>query len=152
MKRLIIILLALSLPLCIMRAQEQPGQQEQAEAAAPAYDVFSRLSSNVTVRQSDEMKEAMAVHIGRNERRAASGLTAQSYRIRIYFDSGQNARAGSEAAAARFRNLHPGVAVSRTFSDPFFKVTVGNYATKADAANALKTIQQEFPTAFIVRN
>lgn len=156
MKRLITILLAISLPCLALHAQEQPqeqGQQPQEQQeAASAYDVFSLLSPNVSVQQSDEVRDAMAAHIGRNERRMASGLAAQSYRIRIYFDSGQNARAGSEAAAARFRNSHPGVPVSRTFSDPFFKVTVGNYATKADAVNALKSIQTEFPTAFIVRN
>lgn len=115
-------------------------------------DVFDRLSENVVVNQSEALRTAMAAHVERNAKRAASGLADQTFRIRIFFDSGQSARAASEAAASRFKTLHPGVPVSRSFTDPFFKVTVGNYATKADAANALKTIQQEFPTAFIVRN
>ena len=125
--------------------------QERRDSVA-VYDVFGNLSGNLSVHQSKEVHDAVTAHIERNERRAASGLTGQVYRIRIFFDSGQNARGASEAAAARFRSLHPGVQVSRTFTDPFFKVTVGNYSSKADAVNALKSIQQEFPAAFIVRN
>lgn len=144
MKRIGLILTALLL--CLgLRAQE-------AADSVAVYDVFEHLSENLVVKQSPEMYEAVSNHVERNERRTAAGLTGQSYRIRIFFDSGQSARAGSEAAAARFRNLHPGVAVSRTFTDPFFKVTVGDYASKAEAAAALKSIQQEFPAAFIVRN
>jgi len=144
MKRIGLILTALLL--CFgLRAQE-------VQDSTVVYDVFANLSGNLSVNQSREIHDAMNAHIGRNERRTASGLAGQTYRIRIFFDSGQNARAASEAAAARFRSSHPGVPVSRTFTDPFFKVTVGNYSSKADAAAALKTIQQEFPAAFIVRN
>ena len=144
MKRIGLILTALLLSLGLM-AQE-------AQDSVAVYDVFTVLSDNLTVNQSREVHDAVNAHVERNERRAASGLAGQTYRIRIFFDSGQNARAGSEAAAARFRSLHPGVPVSRTFTDPFFKVTVGNYQSKAEAAAAQKSIQPEFPAAFIVRN
>ena len=143
MKRILLIIA------CTLLCSVLSAQQKDSTAVA---DVFDNLSSNLTVNQSPEVREAMAAHIERNARRAASGMAGQTWRIRIFFDSGQNARAASEAAAARFRNLHPGVPVSRTYSDPFFKVTVGNYSSKADAGAALKGIQQEFPTAFIVRN
>lgn len=144
MKRYILMLLPL---LCCLSLRAQ-----EAKDTTAVYDVFDKLSENVTVNQPEAVRTAMAAHVERKAKLTASGLADQTFRIRIFFDSGQSARAASEAAAARFRNLHPGVPVSRTFTDPFFKVTVGNYATKADAANALKTIQQEFPTAFIVRN
>ena len=147
MKRLILILAALAL--CTAALAQTQKEEVPAE---PSYDVFQSLSQYVTVHQSPEVNAAMAAHIERNERRTASGLTDQTYSIRIFFDSGQSARSESEAAAARFRNLHPGVPVSRTYTNPFFKVTVGNYSSKADANAALKGIQQEFPTAFIVRN
>ena len=144
MKRLFLLILPI-LACLSLRAQE-------VQDTTSIQDVFDRLSENVVVNQSEALRTAMAAHVERNAKRAASGLADQTFRIRIFFDSGQSARAASEAAASRFKTLHPGVPVSRSFTDPFFKVTVGNYATKADAANALKTIQQEFPTAFIVRN
>ena len=147
MKRLITVILGLSLALAL-HAQEQ----QTTEAAEAPRSVLDNLSEYVTVHQSDALSAALEAHIDRNARRTAAGMSHQTYRIRMFFDSGQNARAASEAAAARFRSLHPGVAVSRTYNDPFFKVTVGNYTTKADATAALKSLQQEFPTAFIVRN
>ena len=145
MKRILVIFTALALCIAAHAQQDQPEQQVR-------YNALDQLSEYVTVNQSEEMAAALSSHVERNERRTAAGVSDQTFRIRIYFDSGQNARSESEAAAARFRNLHPGVPVSRSYTNPFFKVTVGNYATKADAANALKTIVQEFPTAFIVRN
>ena len=144
MKRIGLVLIALLLCLGL-------NAQEQRDSTA-VYDVFSELSENLTISQSPQVYDAVNAHVERNERRTASGLAGQTYRIRIFFDSGQNARAASEAAAARFRNSHPGVPCSRTFTDPFFKVTVGNYSSKAEASAALKTLQQEFPAAFIVRN
>ena len=144
MKRICLIITALFLALGL-RAQEVPD-------STAVYDVFDSLSVNVVVRQSPEIHSAMTAHVDRNARRMASGLAGQTYRIRIFFDSGQNARSDSEAAAAKFRKFHPGVPVSRTFTDPFFKVTVGNYSSKAEAAAALKSLQNEFPAAFIVRN
>lgn len=146
MKKIALILCATLLSLGL-RAQ----QTEKADSVA-VYDVFENFSENLSVIQSEEVHAAMTAHVDRNARRTAAGLTGQSYRIRIFFDSGQNARGASEAAAARFRSLHPGVEVTRSFTNPFFKVTVGNYSSKADAANALRSIQQEFPAAFIVRN
>ncbi|MBR5042916.1 MAG: SPOR domain-containing protein [Bacteroidales bacterium] len=145
MKRILLIVITPLLLSLGLRAQE-------AKDSTAVYDVFDQLSQSITVNQSPEIHSAMSAHVDKNARKAASGQADQTFRIRIFFDSGQNARAASEAAAARFRSLHPGVAVTRSFSNPFFKVTVGNYSTKADAANALKSIQQEFPTAFIVRN
>ena len=142
-----ILLLSLSFLFLSLGLSAQVAKDSTATA-----DIFDMMSGKVTVNQSPEVRSAMAAHIDRNARKAASGQGEQTFRIRIFFDSGQNARAASEAAAARFRSLHPGVSVTRSFTNPFFKVTVGNYATKADAANALKSIQQEFPTAFIVRN
>ena len=146
MKKIALILCATLLSLGL-RAQ----QTEKADSVA-VYDVFENFSENLNVIQSEEVHAAMTAHVDRNARRTAAGLTGQNYRIRIFFDSGQNARGASEAAAARFRSLHPGVEVTRSFTNPFFKVTVGNYSSKADAANALRSIQQEFPAAFIVRN
>ncbi len=146
MKKIALILCATLLSLGL-RAQ----QTEKADSVA-VYDVFENFSENLSVIQSEEVHAAMTAHVDRNARRTAAGLTGQNYRIRIFFDSGQNARGASEAAAARFRSLHPGVEVTRSFTNPFFKVTVGNYSSKADAANALRSIQQEFPAAFIVRN
>lgn len=145
MKRVLTAILLLSAAFFRSYGQETPD-------STAVYDVFSKLSENLSVEQSDTLRSALSAHVGRNERRSAEGLDEQTFRIRIYLDNGQKARGGSEAAAAKFRRLYPGVPVSRTFSDAYYKVTVGNYSSRAEAATALKTIQKNFPSAFIVRN
>ena len=145
MRRLLITALFVFAAVCRSFAQEAPD-------STAVYDVFAKLSENLSLEQDDKLREAVSAHIERNARRTAEGLADQTFRIRIYLDNGQKARGGSEAAAAKFRRLYPGVPVSRTFSDAYYKVTVGNYSTRAEAAAALKTIQKSFPAAFIVRN
>ena len=39
----------------------------------------------------------------------------------------------------------------RTYSNPFFRVTVGDFRTKSEAMQLLQQVKGAFPTAFIVR-
>lgn len=108
--------------------------------------VFSAMPGNVTVNQSPALRDSLAAYIGRNQDRTVNG-----YRIRIFFDNKQNSRSASESEAARFRTLYPGYSVYRSFANPFFKVTVGDFRTKSEANVALRVIVNDFPTAFVVR-
>ena len=73
------------------------------------------------------------------------------FRIRIYADNAQNAREVSSSEMARFQKLFPGESASRSYSSPFFKVTVGDYENRKEAEEALKIIKGYFPMAYIVR-
>lgn len=149
MKRILTVILALAFGCALSNAQDI----QDTETTVHVQSVFTTMPENVTVVQPESVRKAMDAHVEKNARREAAGyLKEQTYRIRIYFDNGRNARAESEAAAARFRASHPGVAVSRTFTSPFFKVTVGYYSSKAEAVKALRGIQYDFPSAFIVRD
>ena len=108
--------------------------------------IWSAMPDAVTVRQSSRARTMLHEMTDRNSRKNFSG-----YRIRIFFDNKQSARGASEAAVNRFKALHPGTAAYRSFANPFFKVTVGDYRTKSEALAALKYIKPDFPTAFIVR-
>lgn len=149
MRRLLIALLFAFIPLAVLKAQETVVLDS---LAVENYDVFFRLSDSVTVHQSPEVAEALNSHVRRNARLAFLGLEGQTFSIRIFSDNSQGARAEWDAIATNFQDRFPGVSVSKTFETPFFKVTVGNYQTKADANAALKRIQPEYPSAFIVRN
>lgn len=139
--------------ICGLLCAQEPSQMQSKQDTVEVNDFFSTLPESLTVNQSVAVRSAMRTHMERNAKRAAAGyLTQQTYRIRIFFDNGQDARNASEVAVAKFKAGHPGVPVSRTFTNPYFKVTVGNYASKADAQAALKTLQAEFPSAFIVRD
>lgn len=108
--------------------------------------IYSVMPASVSIHQSAGVRSALSGHISRNADKMVTG-----YRVRIFFDNKQNSRDASAAAMARFRNLYPNVSAYRSFANPFFKVTVGDYRTRAEAQSALKSIRQDFPTAFIVK-
>lgn len=109
-------------------------------------DIYSVLPPQVTVSQTESMRQALENHIGKNSEKQYSG-----YRIRIYFDNKQVSRSESESEMARFKAKYPGIQAYRSYSNPFFKVTVGDFRTKAEAQELLKEIQRDFPAAFVVR-
>jgi len=120
---------------------------------APAVDstlagrnVFTVLPKNVTVSQSSGIRSAMEARKAHNRGRMYSG-----YRIRIFFDNSQTARWASETAMNNFKQMYPGTSAYRTFQSPYFKVTVGDYRSRAEAQAALVSIKASFPAAFIVK-
>lgn len=109
--------------------------------------VFDVLPECVSVNQSQAVGSALSVRTSENSESMFNG-----YRIRIYFDNGQNSRSESESTMLRFKTRHPEIQAYRTFTSPYFKVTVGDYRTRSEALAALKAIHPEFPAAFIVRD
>jgi len=136
--------------LATMHAQQKDSVVYRAnpmvDSTLVGQNIFSSLSKNVTVNQSSGIRSAMDARKARNRSRMFNG-----YRIRIYFDNSQNARWGSESAVSTFKSIYPGMSVYRTFQSPYFKVTVGDFRTRADAQAVLLTIKTYFPTAFIVK-
>ena len=83
---------------------------------------------------------------------AANPLRAiQGYRVRIFFDNRQTARAESDAMLQRFSVLHYDIPAYRSYVNPYFKVTVGDFRTKSEAMQLLVRIRDEYPSAFIVK-
>lgn len=108
--------------------------------------IFDVLPWRVKLHQTPSVRNAVGTQIGKNRSAQTDG-----FRIRIYFDNKQNSREASAESEARFRKLFPGYNTYRTFQNPFFKVTVGDFRTKADAQVALQRISRVFPDAFIVK-
>ncbi len=108
--------------------------------------LLGALPSNLEIRQSDDITNAALSQIQSNGKVQTDG-----YRIRIYFDNRQDAREVSLQTEQQFKRLFPGYSTYRTFQNPFFKVTVGDFRSKVDAQIALRQISKSFPTAFIVK-
>ena len=156
MRRLIII----ALSLCLAASVDAFAQNESVPGQAPAVDstligrnIFSMLpstdkggSANVNVYQSESIQKALSAQIASNHSRKVSG-----YRVRIFNDNKQTSRGASEAALNRFKGMYPGIAAYRTYSNPFFKVTVGDFRTKSEAMQLLQQLKGSFPSAFIVK-
>ncbi len=150
MRRFLVLIftMALSLGLSIGAGAQESGET----SLAPAVDstligksIFNLLP-NVTVHQSEAILASMNRQISSNSSRRLSG-----YRVRIFNDNKQNARGASEAAMGRFKGMYPGIAAYRTYSNPFFKVTVGDFRTKSEAMRLLQQVKGSFPSVFIVK-
>ena len=162
MKKLFLILILAAAGAMTLRAQEvvvpqgyQLGdsvvvrQTAQMDTTLAGKNIFTLLNSGkgtVTVAQPDKVRDGMSKHIDNNKKEKISG-----YRVRIYFDNKQNSRGASEEAQRRFQASHPGIMAYRSFTSPFFKVTVGDFRTRSEAIQLMQQISREFPTAFIVK-
>lgn len=124
-----------------------------ADSSLCGLNVFSIMPSkafgdkaDVKIHQSSAIRDAMGTHIDNNASRTNSG-----YRVRIFFDNKQTARNDSEAALKLFTSKYHGVAAYRSYVNPYFKVTVGDFRTKSEAVQLMKQIQMDFPAAFVVK-
>ena len=116
-------------------------------------DVFLLMPSRemgakagVKITQTDMVASAMRRQVADNGERTLSG-----YRVRIFFDNKQSARVESEETLKRFESLYHDVAAYRTYANPYFKVTVGDFRTRSEAVRLLERIKGSFPSAFVVK-
>ena len=148
MKRLLIIAILALLPGMMLRAQEYRVESgtSQVDSTLLGRSVLSVLGSGVTVNQSAAMKSAFDSYVSANASKRVTG-----YRIRVYFDNGQNARNRSEAIARSLSGTYPGLGVYRSFESPNFKVSVGDFRTKDEALRIYYSLKSSYPTALILR-
>lgn len=102
--------------------------------------------ADVNVYQADTISQAVLEHVAANAGRVMNG-----YRVRIFFDNKQSARTASEETLKRFESMYHDVVAYRTYANPYFKVTVGDFRTKSEAMALLERIRYEFPSAFVVK-
>lgn len=103
-------------------------------------------NADVEIYQSQEVANSL-----RQQIRSNSSRTMNGYRVRIFFDNRQTARAESEETLKRFEARYHGLKAYRTYANPYFKVTVGDFRTKSEAMALLTAIKNEFPSAFVVK-
>ena len=100
----------------------------------------------VTLNQPQEMDQAYARYIQANGERKMNG-----YRIRLFFSNKQSARTESEELEKEFQLHFPQIPTYRSYTNPFFKVVVGDYRTKSDAIRELNKILPFYPKAIVVK-
>ena len=123
------------------------GASQSLDSLPVGVSIFDRLAEyNTEVNQIPQIREAFSKYIEQN-----SGKKRHGYRIRIFISNAQNARAQSLEVENSFKKLFPAIPTYRTPSNPYFKVTVGNYRSRSDAARALTIIKEEYPAAFMVK-
>ncbi len=148
MRRFLVIFLLALLPCLTLRAQEYRVENgsAQVDSTLVGRSILSVLGPGVTVNQSRTMRSALDSYVSKNAAKKLSG-----FRIRVYFDNGQSARARSESIARSISNAYPGIGVYRTFESPNFKVSVGDFRTKDEALKVYHALKATYPTAIILK-
>lgn len=150
MKKIFLTLLLVLVSGAVLRAQEfrvDTMKVSRVDSTLVGRNVLSVLGSGVTVNQSSAMRSALDRYVQNNANKKLSG-----YRIRVYFENGQNARARSEAIARSVSNAYPGIGVYRTFESPNFKVMVGDFRTKDEALKVYQSLKASYPTALLLKD
>lgn len=119
---------------------------------AQSLDAFKRhLASSVSgttarveINESGDAAKAVSQAVRNNTRQRFHG-----YRVCIFFDNGQNARAGAESALALFESSFPGVKAYKVYESPYFKVSVGNCLTAEEAIILKGRVSGVFTKAFL---
>ena len=149
MKRIVLLILLLMLPGAMLRAQEyrvESGPAAQVDSSLVGRSILSVLGSGVTVNQSHAMRTAFDQYVSANASKKMTG-----YRVRVYYENGQNARGRSESIARSVSNSFPGIGVYRSFDSPNFKVCVGDFRTRDEALKVYHALKGTYPTAIILK-
>ena len=149
MKKFLILLAFFLLTGTLVRAQEFRSDSlrtSQVDSTLIGRNILSVIGNGVTVNQSPAMRSAFDRYVSNNASKKMAG-----YRIRVFFDNGQNARNRSEAIARSIANSYPGIGVYRTFESPNFKVSVGDFRTKDEALKVYQSLKSSYPTALILK-
>lgn len=124
-----------------------------ADSTLTGKSIFSLMPSRakgdaaeVVINQSEAIATAMSGHIRSNSTRTIKG-----YRVRIYFDNKQVSRNASMGVYNSFRSRWHDIPAYRSYVNPYFKVTVGDFRTKSEAMRFLEEIRGAFPSAFVVK-
>ena len=81
----------------------------------------------------------------------ASQTEVYGYRIEIFTDNSQNARAAAFKTCEEFTALSPDIPTKVAYDKLYWKVTVGQCATAEEAIALWGKIKQTYPKAFLAR-
>lgn len=152
MKRFIILALALTLGTVALRAQDIERSDSLntlstvVDTDLLGKDILTVIGPGVTVMQSEALRDAFANYVKSNASKPMSG-----YRIRVFFDSGQNARSKSQQVVHALKKAYPNMGVYHSFESPNYLVFLGDFRTRHDAMRTYNEVKAMYPTAMIMR-
>lgn len=132
------------IPLFIVFYQTVTSQNFTSELTKKSNEVA--ILKNISVSQDPRIEKMLRWHIENNK--IKDGL--DGYLVEIFFSSAMNARGQAMRKKVEFLSKYPDYNVHVIYSAPNFRVRIGDFRTKSEALKLLKTIQSDYPGAFIV--
>ncbi|MFO7658391.1 MAG: SPOR domain-containing protein [Bacteroidales bacterium] len=106
----------------------------------------SEKSGKVHISQSESIKKVLNLHLQAKRKEAKNN----GWRICVFADSGQESNRKAESIRSVFISRFHEVQPYKIFNYPFYRVYVGDFRTKSEALKFLKSLEAEFPNAYIV--
>jgi len=140
---LLVAALIFLMPTCL-KAQESLGVAELMNKDRPRY-----MAERLVIVQDPDIDTLVNRHIIAN----ASKNGVDGWRIQIYRGGHRTANEESNKVRARFMEDFPDIRTYRTFDRPnWFKVKVGDFRTREEAAMVYFDIVKKYPEAYLIRD
>ena len=127
------------------------GAKAQEPDAAKPYIITSLAQSDgygghIELIQPVQVENLLKMQIANNY--LQKGIPG--YRIRIFSQSGQQARQKADETRMTFMKHFPDLEAYQEYNTPNFQIFIGDFRTKNEALREKKKIEKIFPGAFIV--
>ena len=139
-----ILLLSTFLFAFAVMAEAQSLQAFKQNLARETVSEATSAPARVEVTEIGSAADVVRELSNRNDKNAR----VRGYRVCIFFDNGQDARAGAMAAKELFTTNFPDIKLSMVYEHPYFRVTVGNCLTIEEAVILKGKLMSLFPKAF----
>ncbi len=140
------------LGLAIIASVAMTAQNIAPEPAVPLDRVLPMppvTQGNVEVIRDQRVDEIVKMHKVYNERRQD---VTMGYRVQIYFDAGTNSLERARTEARTYQMLYPDDTAYVSYSEPYYKVRVGDFRTRLAAEGFLQQILSVYPNAFVIKD
>lgn len=109
---------------------------------------FAQETGNVTVIKDPLIDSLIARRIALNKGVTRNGtpIVVSGYRVQVFFG---NDRKEAYNEQARFSALYPEYATYISYTQPNYRVKVGDFRTRAEAQRLITELRPQFPTLFI---
>ncbi|WP_418991826.1 hypothetical protein [Alistipes sp.] len=143
MRSISILVLILLTAACVYSLRAQSLEAFKERLLSPVASPVSLGAARVRVVEHGDAARAVE-----EAARSSARLRFRGYRVCIFFDNGQDARASALAAKTLFEEQFPDIRVYWVYENPYFRVTVGNCLTAEEAIILKGRVSAVFPKAF----
>jgi hypothetical protein len=126
----------------ILSAQEVVTAKKDTAAIEP------EPKGNVEIIQDSRIDSIVKMHVAYNK--SQDGI--MGFRVQIFFDAGNNSLERAEAVALEYQTLFPTDTAYISFTEPYYKVRVGDFRTRLEAEGFMQKILADYPNAFVIKD
>jgi hypothetical protein len=127
-------------------AQEYTYQQ--IDQMSKPIDTIKNLKGNAEIIRDSRIDSIVKMHIVYNK--SLEGI--QGYRVQIFFDAGNNSLNKAENEAEQYQRLFPNDTAYISFTEPYYKVRVGDFRSRLEAEGYMHKILKDYPNAFVIQD